>query len=88
MSKKVKEWVLIGVMLVFIVFLLLKVIYFKVCIIEVEDNLFVNVCGLDMLMFGVKIIIKGNIIFLIVMFSVLIIVMGIFYSCVGGVIYR
>lgn len=88
MSKKVKEWALIAVTLASIVLSLPKAIYFKVRTIEVEDNLFANVCGPDMSMFGAKEIIKGNTIFLIVMSSVLIITMGILYSCVGGVIYR
>lgn len=88
MSKRVKEGALICVTLASMILSLPKAVYFKVRTIEVEDNLFANVCGPDMSMFGAKELIKSSTIFLIVMSSVLIIVMGILYSCVGGVIYR
>lgn len=88
MNKRMKEWALAGVILASIVLALPKVVYFKVRTIEVETNLFANVCGPDFSMFGAKELVKGSTIFLIVMSLVLILTMGILYGCVGHVIYR
>lgn len=83
------KYIVIGIFLVvFVVFILFKLIYYKVINIKLLDGIIGCVCSLDMIIFGLEVLVFGLMVFLIIIFVLGFIVMIVFYCLVVWVIYK
>lgn len=83
------KYIVIGIFLVvFVVFILFKLIYYKVIYIKLLDGIIGCVCSLDMIIFGLEVLVFGLMVFLIIIFVLGFIVMIVFYCLVVWVIYK